>query len=236
MDIGDVIGDAVRYPSQDWKNVIILGIISILSFLIIPAFIVGGYFFRIIKATIAGSDELPEFDDWGEMFIDGLKLIIVGIIYAIPIFIISAILGLGQSAVMNMTTFSSVAIFGIIAGSMVQLIVGIIIGLVAYIAVAHMAYYDGDLGAAFRFSEILDVMSRIGWADYIIWYIVMVILGLVVGVVSVILIFPLFIGLVVVPLIVVPFWIMLFARSLALAYSSQEMAYDSQEYAYESSK
>lgn len=227
MDIGDVVGDAVRYPSQDWKKVIILGILSIISFLIIPAFLVVGYFFRIIKATIAGSDELPEFEDWGEMIVDGLKLLIVGIIYAIPIFIISAILGLGQSAVMNISTFSSVAIFGIIAGSIVQFIVSIIIGLVAYIAIAHMAYYNGDLGAAFKFNEIIEVLSRIGWVDYIIWYIVMVIIGFVVGIISVILIFPLFIGFVVVPLIIAPFWVMLFARSLALAYSSQETAYES---------
>ncbi len=27
--------------------------------------------FRIIKATLAGIDELPEFDEIGDMFVDG---------------------------------------------------------------------------------------------------------------------------------------------------------------------
>ena len=50
--------------------------------------------FRIIKATLAGLDELPEFDEIGEMFVDGLKIFVVAIVYAIPVYIIAAILGL----------------------------------------------------------------------------------------------------------------------------------------------
>ncbi len=81
MDIGEIISDAVKYPSSEWKKVIILGILFILSFVIIGIFFVLGYFLRILKSTIAGIDELPEFDDWGDMFVDGLKVMVVYIIY-----------------------------------------------------------------------------------------------------------------------------------------------------------
>lgn len=34
MDIGEIISDSISYPSQDWKKVIILGILTIISILV----------------------------------------------------------------------------------------------------------------------------------------------------------------------------------------------------------
>ena len=30
MDVGEIISDAIRYPSSDWKKIIILGVILII--------------------------------------------------------------------------------------------------------------------------------------------------------------------------------------------------------------
>ncbi|WP_371415166.1 hypothetical protein [Methanothermobacter sp. THM-2] len=46
MDIGEIVNDAIRYPSSDWKKVIILGVLMIASVVIIPIFLVMGYGFR----------------------------------------------------------------------------------------------------------------------------------------------------------------------------------------------
>ena len=62
MDIGYLTSDAMKYPSKDFKKVIILGLLMLISFLIIPAFMVTGYIFRVIKWSIAGVEDLPEFD------------------------------------------------------------------------------------------------------------------------------------------------------------------------------
>ncbi|WP_414470330.1 DUF4013 domain-containing protein [Methanobacterium sp. ACI-7] len=226
MDIGDIVGDAIRYPMQDWKKVIILGIISIISFLIIPVFLGLGYFLRIIKATIAGSDELPEFDEWGDMLKDGFKVFIVEFVYfIIPAIII--IIGM-WAAIIPFATMQgpdvavSTAAFGLIGGvALIGIIIAIIIGLIATIAIVNMAYYDGEIGAAFRFSEIMDHISRIGWADYIIWYIVMIIISIVIGIVAAIL-NVLIIGIIITPLIIAPFAQMFYARSLALLFASSE--------------
>ena len=43
-----------------------------------------GYVMRIYR----GTQPAPEVDQWGTLFVDGLKLMIVGIIYTIPIFIV----------------------------------------------------------------------------------------------------------------------------------------------------
>ena len=58
MDIGEIISDSIKYPSAGWTKVVILGVILIIP---IVNFIGLGYLFRIIKATFAGIDELPDF-------------------------------------------------------------------------------------------------------------------------------------------------------------------------------
>ncbi|KUK00869.1 MAG: Uncharacterized protein XD44_1061, partial [Methanobacteriaceae archaeon 41_258] len=89
MKVGEIVGEALDYPGSDLNKVLILGILNLISFLIIPVFLVVGYNLRVLKATIAGFDELPDFDEWGDMLIDGLKVLVVGIVYMlIPIIII----------------------------------------------------------------------------------------------------------------------------------------------------
>jgi hypothetical protein len=225
MDIGDIVGDAVRYPSQDWKKVLILGIFTLLSYVIIGIFFVPGYLLRVVKATLAGSDELPEFGDWGEMVIDSIKVIIVSIVYSIipAIVILIGVFGSLASVQSVGSLVSPAAAFGLIGGvALIGIILEIIFALLLYMAIANMALYDGELGAAFRFSEILNLIASIGWADYIIWYIVMIIVGFVIGIIAGIL-NAIFIGIVLTPLIVAPYAGMLYARSLGLLVTSTEM-------------
>ena len=89
-----------------------------------------------------------------------------------------------------------------------------------------MALYDSELGAAFRFSEILEHISRIGWADYLIWYIVIVLIALVIGVIALILSFILaitIIGIILIPvlfILIAGFLTIFYSRSLALLFAS----------------
>ncbi len=220
MDIGDIISDSIKYPSSNWGKVLILGVIMIASILIVPIFLVYGYVFRIIKATLAGLDELPEFDEIGEMFVDGLKIFVVAIVYAIPVWIIawifSALLGAGMS-VSYSTTLDPTLIWAMFLGNLVFAIVALIIGLIEIIAIANMAYYDGDLGAAFRFSEILDYISRIGWGKYIATYIVIAIIAFIGFLIGILTMFIL-IGIILLPLVIAPYIAMFGSRAVALLF------------------
>jgi hypothetical protein len=230
MDIGDVVGDAVRYPSQDWKKVIILGVFFILSYVIIGILFWPGYVLRALKATLAGSDELPEFGDWGEMVVDSLKVIVVSIVYSIIPAIVIFIGIIGSIASINSigSLVSPAAVFGLIGGiTLVGIILEIIFGLLLLIAIANMALYDSELGAAFRIGEILDLIKSIGYADYIIWFVVMIILWIVIGIIASIL-NALFIGIILTPLIVLPYAYLLYARSLGLLVTSEDV-YASEE-------
>ncbi|MDI9618499.1 DUF4013 domain-containing protein [Methanothermobacter sp.] len=221
MDIGEIVNDAIRYPSSDWQKVIILGVLLIASVLIIPILLFVGYGFRALKASIAGFDELPEFDEWGEMFVDGLKVFVVQIVYMIvPLIIVG---GLGSLAMVspdtgmitNPTAFT--ALFG--GTVIIAVVLAIILGLIDTIAIAHMAYNDSDLGAAFRFGEILDVISQIGWIDYIIWYIVVVLIGAVIAFIAILLNSIPIIGTLIAVLIIFPYLLLFFNRALALRYA-----------------
>lgn len=221
MDIGEIISDAIKYPSQKWSTLVVLGIILIIP---IVNFIGAGYLFRSIKATFAGIDELPDLDEVGELFIDGLKILVVGIVYGIPVIIIAAIIGaiFSLNPAATTGTFTNFDMFAFTLSYLIYLIVALIIGLIEYMAIANMALYEGDLGAAFKFSEILDRIASIGWGKYIIWYVIMAIILGVVYAISIFLIFPLLVGIVLVPLIILPYFSMFAVRSLALLFASSE--------------
>lgn len=223
MEIGEIISESIKYPSSNWKKVIILGILVIASVLIIPIFLVYGYVFRIMKASIAGLNELPEFDELGEMFVDGLKIFVVALVYAIPIWIISAILGaiMGTGMGTPATSLDPTMIWGALASSTVFIIVALIIGLVEIMAILNMAYYDGEIGAAFRFNEILDRIARIGWGKYIVTYIVIAVISFIGFLIGLITMFVL-IGFILLPLIIVPYLAMFSSRAMALLFASTD--------------
>lgn len=225
MNVSDIISDSIKYPSSNWGKVLILGVICIASILVIPIFLVYGYVFRIIKATLAGMDELPEFDEIGEMFIDGLKILVVSIVYAIPVWIIAAIIGLitGSGMGTTSTSLDPTMAWAIIGSNIVFIIVALIVGLVEIIAIVNMAYYNGELGAAFRFSEILDRIAQIGWGKYIVTYIVIAVIAFIGFLIGMLTMFIL-IGIILLPLIIVPYIAMFSSRAIALLYASTEEA------------
>ena len=97
-------------------------------------------------------------------------MFIVTIVYnIIPLIVI--IVGIFGSisavgGVANITTYP-LAFAGLLSVTVIiGLILAVIFAIFEIIAIANMAYYD-ELGAAFKFSEILERISKIGWGKYI---------------------------------------------------------------------
>lgn len=234
MDIGDVISDSLRYPTSDWSKLVIVGVLFLISFLIIPTFLVLGYMFRVIKASLAGVEELPAFEEWVEMLLEGIKLFLVYIIYSLPAIIIaiisfvslwSSLTSLTYITQTNGTTVTPDMFFALFGGSaLIGLIIAGLYTLVIYpimaVAIGNMAYYNGEFSAAFRFNEILSIISQIGWVDLIIWYIVLIMVGIAIGfLVSIIAIIPI-LGWIFLIFIVYPYFYLFYARAVAWLYSS----------------
>lgn len=204
MNVNRNIIDSLWYPIKNLLKLILLGIILIIP---IVNFIGLGYYLRIIKSTLAGSDKLPGFERVGELFIDGIKVLVVSIIYAI---VPSIFYALSQA-------FPGSATLPLIATSF-----ALIISIFAYIGIANMAYHDSELGAAFKYDEILGRIAKIGWRRYIIWWILMMLIitvaGSIIGILGGILLFWV-LGLPVV-LLGYSYLIIFQARSIALTFAS----------------
>lgn len=178
----DIYKDALEYSAKDWKTLVILGVICLFSFLLLPAFLITGYNYRVINnavhGIINGRDPLPDFDDLIEMFIDGVKVVIVQIAYllvpAIIFFVFAIIAG-------QITGVASTAIM--LIGCLITLVVGIVACLMSQMGLCHMAYNDGAFSKAFDIKEIKGVIDEIGWFECIATYIGLIIITVVISVV-----------------------------------------------------
>jgi hypothetical protein len=229
----EIFYDSLKYPSADWLKVIILGVLVLLPIigflspftvisplLLLLGFLSLGYLFRIIESFMEGSDELPDFDDWILMATNGFKVALVGICYFIPLIMLSLLLIVLQGT-LNSFFISGFSLWSFLAGTPIQLGLFIVIGLIESIAFANMALYNGEISAAFQFSEILKRIYMIGYRKYLLWYISVLLIGLI----SVLISFftmMIIIGVILVPLLIIPYTAMLITRSLALIFASSE--------------
>jgi len=76
---------AFDFPRRrGYKPLLIGGGLFLLSFLIVPYFLILGYSYRVGRAAAIGHSEPPAFSDWGGLAFDGLRLFAFGIILGIP--------------------------------------------------------------------------------------------------------------------------------------------------------
>ena len=178
----DIYKDALEYSAKDWKTLVILGVVALFSFLLLPAFLITGYNYRVINTAVQGiingRDPLPDFNDVIDMFVDGVKVVIVQIVYLIVpflIFLIFAIIA-GQ-----LTGVASSALM--IIGGLITIVALVVAFMMSQMALCHMAYNDGAFTKAFAISEIKEVIDEIGWFECIITYLGLIIITIVLSVV-----------------------------------------------------
>jgi len=212
-----MVGDSFEYAKEGLVGKWTKWILMIISCIIFPLIL--GYTMRIYR----GATPSPELDKWGEMFIDGIKLFIVALIYAIPILIIEfAVIG---SA--GLTMFSAMAtpspnpsammglIGAILFGVIILAIVAIIIGLITATAWVRFARTN-SFGEAFNFGAIFSHIGKIGWGSYIIALLAIIII---IGIIEIICMIIPYIGWLLL-LILLPFIQLFYSRYLCLLYDS----------------
>lgn len=173
MSIGTIISDSLKYPFSNIKRAFGLLLLFLGSILIIPAFLALGYNLRIIENTINGSNELPPFDEWGNMFIDGLRFFAVTLIFLIipdilMIYVIPWILA---------TYFGIFQISNYLLSNIIGLLVTLPFNLAYIMALGNMAH-EVRFGAAFEFNKIFGFIKRIGWPKYVMYIIVFALIDL----------------------------------------------------------
>ena len=179
MDYGTMLGDALDYVKAALLDNYMRWLILIIGTIIFP--ILAGYGLRIYR----GARTPPETDDLVGLFVDGIKLFIVQLIWAIPVIIVGVIF-MGSSAALLMSGSDAAAAAGaggLFVGGLIMFVVAIIIALFSTISGVRFARTD-SFGEAFNFRAILEHIGRIGWGPYVI---ALVILMVVIGVVNAVL-------------------------------------------------
>lgn len=174
------IVENIKYPTTDseWIKKILIG--GILLLIPIVNFIVIGYYIKTVKSTIETKPGIPAWDDLGSMFIKGLIVIIINIIYMIiPLIIIFGTIGGAVMTAISSGDFSATTFGAALGGSLIGFLIMLIVYLIMPMALAMYAAED-SFGAAFKIGKIL---SRIKSApvDYIIAFIVLIVLETILG-------------------------------------------------------
>jgi len=147
---------------KGWRVIIIGGILLMFSWLIVPLLVVMGYGVALGRATAAGDPELPRFELG--MAGDGLKALVVLLLYSLPIFVVYALTFI-PLFLLSESSEAPPAFFFLSFGMMFLVM---IYGL-AFVAVqpALFAVFiaDGTIGSCFRFQRIKQVMKTWG-GDY----------------------------------------------------------------------
>jgi hypothetical protein len=168
MNFKDVFIDSLSYPFTDLKRFLILIVLFLGSFLLIPVIITLGYTLRIIEHSLKGEKGLPNFSDLWELLINGIKLIIINLIYEIPVILVTILLlkqidfnvlsaNLFLLAPMNMIIF---------------IVIGFLVSLVYVTGVANMVHEKFNFMAAFDFKKIFNLIKMTGWKKYIAYIVV----------------------------------------------------------------
>ncbi len=212
MDYGNMLSDSFGYAKDAVWGKWVQWILLVISTIIFP--LIMGYAVRIYS----GAKPAPELEGWLGLFIDGLKLLVIGFIYAIPVFIVMAIFSVPAIAITGSNGDSMLALGSMGIGLLVMIIVAIIISLVSAIGVIRFAQ-TGSMGQAFAFGAILEHIGKIGWGSYIIALIVLWIVGVVFSIiVSALGAIPIVGWLI--AIFLYPAWTIFTARYMTLIYES----------------
>jgi len=181
MDFGALLDDAFSYTRSG-----IFGNLNRWAALILAVICLGipmnGYVMRIYR----GTDTAPDVDRWGTLFFDGLKLVIVGLIYSIPLLIVWAFIYGGMFIEMVKGNLVAAGNFEPnLALLLLMYAVEIVIGIIMPVASIRFARMN-RFAEAFNFGAIFTTIGKIGWIRYIL---ALIILAIVIGIPIFILVF-----------------------------------------------
>ncbi|MCP4362476.1 MAG: DUF4013 domain-containing protein [Chloroflexi bacterium] len=162
------IGKALSYVTEDERWVTKIGIGAVMAFfawLIVPMFFLSGYMVGITKNVMAEEERpLPEWEDWGTLFMDGLYIFIAGLIYTLPFWLLSCCvffttIGTGGLAELSEEAAGAALLttYGLFCCVMLLLIVALM-----FLGPAIVIQYarHGELSACFQFSQMMDLIRE----------------------------------------------------------------------------
>jgi hypothetical protein len=231
MDLMRLLGDSFEYAKDAIWGRWVRWLLLLISTIIFP--LMYGYTVRVMR----GTKPAPELEGWIGLFIDGIKLIVITIVYSIPLMILTLLpvamyfipvsstvtpAGSGPESLLSpeLAAFAALAIF------VIFIVAAIIIGILSTFAMVRFAR-TGRMGEAFRIRTLLTHIGRVGWLNV---FIALLVMGIVIAIAEFILMLVVLFALMLVPIVgplfllllflLMPAFIIFSARYVALLYES----------------
>jgi len=171
-------GEAFKRPFQDIKKLLIGVVLYILP---IVNFFAVGYQLNCAKSALKKDYKLPEWQNWGDLFVKGFLSAVIGIIYFIPALI--ALMAAVGAAIFTYINQGTEAVMGLITGMGSGLIIFLILALLAaYLSpMAILSYVNTfKFGDAFNFRTI---SKKAFTGKYFVVWLLMVLYVLILGII-----------------------------------------------------
>ncbi len=176
-------GAAIKRPFTDLKKLVIGVILSIIP---IVNFLAFGFELKCAKSAMGKKFELPEWKDWGGLFVKGLLAVVIGIVYMIPAGIVMFLVAATFISTMMAGSMAGQVDPGVmVAGLMGGMGIGILVFLLLLLLTVYvlpsamMSFVSKDsFGAAFSFGEVFKKAFTV---KYLVVWIVAVIYSMIVG-------------------------------------------------------
>jgi hypothetical protein len=144
------ISESLTYPWTGRRKVgrlIVGGLLVLLSVFVIPAFAVFGYLIEVLHRTMHGSAEPPAFEDWNQLFVNGLRGTVICLVYAAVFSLVSYLL---------LVTGAVLLLGGYDLTGLGALVVTVLVLSFTYVVPAALAAFaeERTLGSAFAFDAL----------------------------------------------------------------------------------
>jgi hypothetical protein len=146
--------------------IVLVGLL-ILPFALVPQILTQGYLVRVLDSTVDGGVDPPVWEEWADTFVDGLKLVLVAIVYAVP----TVVLGVVTFAVLFATTSVGAGAGGNAGNALagVSVVLALVLGLAVLVLSLATFYllpvglcgmvHDGAVGGAFDLDRLRTVAT-----------------------------------------------------------------------------
>ncbi len=219
VDVKKIItGLTIHWELIPWAYIIMLAIIVIFL-----SFFITGYTVRIYR----GGKIPPEFNNWGQLLIEGIKLDIITTIWFLPALII-LLLGVLMVLTMDSSPFSPGGL-GIILFSLILAVLAFIFAIVAilFLTIGAIRFSrTGKMSEGWNYKEIRGTIGRIGWGNYIVALVILLVIGFIFNMVTGLIGLIPFVGRVL-QACCFPFIMVFFARFITKVYEAGELPPDS---------
>ncbi len=164
------IGKAFTFVTEDPKwitkiliggGLVLAGFVTIVGWLFtLP--VVGGYMVMTTRNVINGNPQpLPEWDDFGNKWIEGFKAWVVGLVYSLPAIIIALIFNVPNLVLGSSDNSGAVAAGSLISllGSCINFLLGIAVAVVLPAAMGRFAV-TSNIGNALQFGAVFATVRQ----------------------------------------------------------------------------